>query len=310
MRSARYSGPMWFLTQRIQLDLRRAGFSDAERQAVQDTPAMWAQLTQFYENGGRIERVDADFSGATGAPDAIRFFCPSPPAACAHSTFGALAHELGHALQCPEQWLPVASFDSAQAYARARELGEAHAWLNQARLCRAKQGGTPEASQVLQIENDADFGTAPVDIFARVAEREAAGWTDAQILDELAMLNANMFPCGMGAGNFKTYGQCNRWDWLQATRAQHAAFNDFLQRLPRPPHAGDQKLLMKFNLFTGAGGATTESTEALQALADGLAPTRQGDDLGALYALAQRTLPDAVPGVARCGRDEPALPVG
>ena len=301
---------MWFLSRRILRDLREAGFPDAERQAVRDTPAMWAQLTQFYGRGGRVERVDADFSGATGAPDAIRFFCPPPPAACAHSSYGALAHELGHALQCPEQWQPVAQFDSAQAYARARELGEAHAWLNQYRLGRAKQGGAPELAQVLQIENDADFGTTPVDIFARITQREAAGWTEAQILDELAVLNANMFPCGMGEGNLKTYGQCNRWDWLQATRARHPAFTDFLARLPRPPHAGDQKLLMKFNLFTGAQAAAPGVADAaLDALAQGLTPIRRGDELDALFALGC-ALPGAAPGVASCGRDQAALPTG
>ncbi len=285
---------------RILRDLRDAGFAPAERRAVRDTPVMWAQVNQFYEGGGKIERVAADFSGATGSPQAIRFFCPPPPAVCAHSTYGALAHELGHALQCPAQWQPPEAFDRAQAYARARELGEAQAWLNQYRLSRAKQGGAPEVAQVLQIENDSDFGTTPVDIFARIAQREAAGWTDAQVLDELAMLNANMFPCGMGEGNYKTYGQCNRWDWLQATRARHPAFNDFLQRLGRPPHAGDQKLLMKFNAFTGADAAAPTSPDALQALADQLAPVPRGESLGALYALACNAMPHAVPGVAAC----------
>ncbi len=305
MGGARYSARMGWLDGRILRDLKHAGFTEAERQAVRDTPAMWAQLTQFYAQGGGVERVDAAFSGATGAPQRIRFFCPPPPAACAHSTYDALAHELGHALQCPAQWQPAAHFDSAQAYAHARELGEAHAWLNQYRLSQARQGGAPPAAQVLLIENDSDFGTTPVDIFARIAQREAAGWAEAQILDELAMLNANMYPCGMGEGNLKTYGQCNRWDWLQATRAHHPAFNDFLARLPRPPHAGDQKLLMKFNLFTGAPGAAA-SPEALQALADGLAAVQRKDDLAALYALACRTLPQAVPGVAGCAAGQPA----
>ena len=285
---------MWFLTQRIQRDLRRAGFAEAECQAVRDTPAMWAQLTQFYERGGRVERVDADFSGATGAPDAIRFFCPPSPAACAHSTFGALAHELGHALQCPEQWLPVASFGSAQAYARARELGEAHAWLNQYRLVRAKQGGAPETQQLQLIENDADFGTQPVDLFARIAEREAAGWSDAQILGELAVLNANMFPCGMGEGNFKTYGQCNRWDWWQATQARHPAFRDFLQRLPRAPNANDQKVLMKFNLLSAPASA---DAQARARWADALGGCGPPGGLDALYALSCAALPGARPGV-------------
>ena len=299
---------MLFLKRRILRNLCHAGFPRAESQAVQRTPAMWAQLTQFYESGGRVQRVDADFSGATGAPDAIRFFCPPPPALCAHSTYSALAHELGHALQYPAQWRPIEQFGSAQAYARARELGEAHAWLNQYRLSLAREGGTAEAPPVLQIENDADFGTTPVDIFARIAECEAAGWTEARVLDELALLNANMFPCGMGEGNYKTYGQCNRWDWLQATRAQHPVFNDFLQRLPRPPHAGDQKLLMKFNLFTGANTAS-ELPEALQALADGLAAVQRVDDLAGLYALACRAVPHAVPGVAACAVRQPLPPL-
>ena len=92
---------MDWLDGRILRDLKHAGFAKAEGQAVRDTPAMWAQLTQFYAQGGGVERVDAAFSGATGAPQQIRFFCPPPPAACAHSTYDALAHELGHALHCP-----------------------------------------------------------------------------------------------------------------------------------------------------------------------------------------------------------------
>ena len=83
---------MLLLKRRILRNLCHAGFPRAESQAVQRTPAMWAQLTQFYERGGRVQRVDADFSGATGAPDAIRFYCPPPPAPCAHSSYSALAH--------------------------------------------------------------------------------------------------------------------------------------------------------------------------------------------------------------------------
>ena len=190
---------MWFPDRRIQRDLRHAGFADSEVRAVRESPPMWAQLTAFYRGDGRIERVEAAFSGATGQPGLIRFFSPPAPAVCMHASYGALAHELGHALQFPQQWQPPGAFDSAPAYARARELGEAHAWLNQYRLVRAKQGGAPETQQLQLIENDADFGTQPVDLFARIAEREAAGWSDAQILDELAVLNANMFPCGMRA---------------------------------------------------------------------------------------------------------------
>ena len=285
---------MWFPDRRIQRDLRHAGFADSEVRAVRESPPMWAQLTAFYRADGRIERVEAAFSGATGQPGLIRFFSPPAPAVCTHASYGALAHELGHALQFPPQWQPPGAFDSAPAYARARELGEAHAWLNQYRLVRAKQGGAPETQQLQLIENDADFATQPVDLFARIAEREAAGWSDAEILDELAVLNANMFPCGMGEGNFKTYGQCNRWDWWQATQARHPAFRDFLQRLPRAPNANDQKVLMKFNLLSAPASA---DAQALARWADALGGCGPQGGLDALYALSCAALPGARPGV-------------
>lgn len=85
---------------------------------------------------------------------------------------------------------------------------------------------SPTRTQWLRIENDHDFGTQQIDIFARIAEREAA--VEAAILDELAMLNANMFPAAWAKGNHKTYGQCNRWDWLHTTAQQHPGFSDFL----------------------------------------------------------------------------------
>ena len=289
---------------RILADLRHAGFPPHEAQAVRDTPAMWAQIGAFYAAGGRVERVDADFSGATGAPDRIRFFCPPVPQPCAHSNYSALAHELGHALQCPEQWQPPDRFASAQDYARARERGEAHAWLNQYRLNRARADAPAQVSHVLPIENDHDFGTEAVDIFARIAQREAAGWPDTRILDELAVLNANMFPCGMGEGNLKTYGQCNRWDWLLATRARNPAFNAFLQRLPRAPNVNEQKVLMKFNLFTRPAPAQAWPSTGLidehtsTALASALSLARPHSDLRELFALTQSAVPQAQPGVA------------
>lgn len=293
---------MWFLARRILHDLRHAGLADAEVQAVRDTPAMWAQLTDFYRQGGRVERVEAAFSAATGQPGLIRFFHPPAPAACTHASFGSLAHELGHALQFPPQWQPAECFADAQAYARSRELGEAHAWLNQYRLCRDKVGGAPEGSQVQWIENDEDFGTHPVDLFARIAEREAAGWGEAQILGELAVLNANMFPSGMGEGNFKTYGQCNRWDWLQATQPPDSPFRRFIAQLPRAPNADDQKLLMKFNLFT-ADALVEMDGDRLAPLATALGGVATRGDLSALYAMVCAAVPSARPGVAwACAR--------
>ena len=181
-------------------------------------------------------------------------------------------------------------------------MGEAHAWLNQYRLCRDKVGGAPEGSQVQWIENDEDFGTHPVDLFARIAEREAAGWSEAQILGELAVLNANMFPSGMGEGNFKTYGQCNRWDWLQATQPPDSPFRRFIAQLPRAPNADDQKLLMKFNLFT-ADALVEMDGDRLAPLATALGGVATRGDLSALYAMACAAVPSARPGVAwACAR--------
>ena len=175
---------------------------------------------------------------------------------------------------------------------------------------RAKQGGAPETQQLQLIENDADFGTQPVDLFARIAEREAAGRSDAQILDELAALNANMFPCGMGEGNFKTYGQCNRWDWLQATQPPGSPFRRFIAQLPRAPNADDQKLLMKFNLFTPVAALPARGADPLAPLAAALGGVATRGDLPALYALACDTVPGARPGVAwACARAGGAAPL-
>ena len=90
----------------------------------------------------------------------------------------------------------------------------------------------------------------------------SAGGTEAQVLDELAMLNANMFPCGMGEGNLKTYGQCNRWDWLRANEHNEPAFRQFLHALGRVPNVGEQKVLTKFNLFTPHSPAPKDALHA------------------------------------------------
>lgn len=81
-------------------------------------------------------------------PGLIRFYGPATPRALPGATFGTLAHELGHALFCPEQWRPPTDFADAHAYARSRELGEAHAWLNQYHLCQAQVGGQPDTYAV------------------------------------------------------------------------------------------------------------------------------------------------------------------
>ena len=234
----------------FQAELRQAGFDEADLRAIRDTPAMATQLRQFARAGGRIERAAADFAGANGQPGLIRFYCPPQPHACTHSTYGTLAHELGHALFCPQQWQPPTDFADAADYARVRAQGEAHAWLNQYRLCRRKVGGLPEPAPVLPIENAHDFGAQPVDIFARIAEREASGASEAQILEELAVLSAHMFPCGMGDSNFKTYGQCYHWNWLKATESRHPLFTAFLRQLGRPPTPHEQKMLTKLAVFT------------------------------------------------------------
>ncbi|MDO5653694.1 MAG: hypothetical protein Q4G39_06285, partial [Brachymonas sp.] len=153
-----------------------------------------------------------------------------------------------------------------------------------------------------EIENDHDFGRQTVDIFARIAEREAAGWTEAQILDELATLNANMFPCGMGEGNFKTYGQCNRWDYLLATQERNPVFSAFLQTLQRTPTPNDQKVLMKFNLFTQEESKADAPhppalLPGLQPFAQSLCQAGSNCALPDLYHLAAHALPGAQPGV-------------
>ncbi len=284
---------------RILRELRDAGFAATEVRAVRDTPAMWLQLVRFYRGGGRVQRVDAAFSAATGQPGRVCIFCPPSPAVCAHATYGVLAHELGHALRYPDQWRPLDSFDDVEAYAHVREMGEAHAWLNQYRLCRARASGASEDGQWQRIENDHDFGTPPVDLFARIAQRETQGWPEARILHELAVLNANMFPCGMGEGNHKTYGQCNRWDWLHAHRDRVPLLRAFLHRLGRAPTAADQKLLIKFNLLT-----LPHADAAVLHLADALAPLAQPGELPALFALAQGVVPHAQPGVAAAARGD------
>ena len=282
----------------LETALRQAGFPETELQALRDTRAMAKQLSEFAQAGGHIERVDADFAGANGRPGLIRFYCPPAPQACTHSGYGVLAHELGHALLFPEQWLPPTHFADARGYARARELGEAHAWLNQYRLCTKKVGGLPEVAPVLPIENPHDFGSQPVDIFGRIAERQAAGWSDARTLDELAVLSAHMFPCGMGVDNLKTYGQCDHWDWLKATESRHPTFMDFLQRLGRAPTPHEQKLLTKRHVFIPTpGDGRMQAAWGKQAVIDLATALREapGGDLAQLWALAQDLSPCEAP---------------
>ena len=136
------------------------------------------------------------------------------------------------------------------------------------------------------------------------------GETGLRRASQLAVLNANMFPCGMGEGNFKTYGQCNRWDWLQATQPPGSPFRRFIARLPRAPHADDQKLLMKFNLYTPVAALPASGADPLAPLAAALGGVATRGDLPALYALACDTVPGARPGVAwACARGGGAAPL-
>ncbi len=278
------------LRSRIRADLQRAHFAPAQLAAVLATPAMCAQLERFYRQGGRIENVPADFSGANGAPQQITFYCPATTADCVHSSFSTLAHELGHALQYPEQWRELEAFASAHAYAASRELGEAHAWLNQYQLCLEQVGVCEEFCFSLEIENDGDFDVHIVDLFAEITGMRQAGADDATILAQLAMRNANMFPSGMGENNFKTYGQCNRWDWMVATG--DPALHAFVQQLGRALTPNEQKLLVKFNLLNDA--AVTPAN--LQRLARRLQPMAASSPLHALYRCAAECAPQA-----RCG---------
>ena len=138
---------MFLLARRILHDLRDAGFDDAEQRAVRDTPAMWAQLTRFYRAGGRVERVAADFSGATGQPGLIRFFCPPSPQPCTHATYGALAHELGVRLYPPVP-PPLARVAGVERLQMLAESGSRlplqrllAAWLPQLQPLKARHKG-------------------------------------------------------------------------------------------------------------------------------------------------------------------------
>lgn len=233
---------------RILADLRAAGFPDPELQAIRNTPPMWVQVLRFYAQGGSVQAIPAAFSAANGHPDAISFYVPDDPAGRTHSRYSSLAHELGHALLYPAQWNDMASFGSAEAYARSREMGEAHAWLNQYTLCLEKVGGRSELYFPLSIENDTDFGVRTRDVFGEIAHMKLAGASDEQILEHLAGLNANMFPSGMGEGNHKTYGQCNRWDYYLA-HGDGAVLDDFQRRLQRGPTPDEQKVLVKMGLL-------------------------------------------------------------
>ena len=239
-------------------DLRSAGFPEPEIQAVRNTPPMWEQLTRFYARGGRVQTISAAFSAANGHPSAISFYVPEDPAQRTHSRYSSLAHELGHALFYPEQWQAMDSFASAEAYARSREMGEAHAWLNQYTLCLEKVGGRSELYFPLAIENEDDFGVRTRDVFGEIAHRKLAGESDAQILEHLATLNANMFPSGMGEGNHKTYGQCTRWDYYLA-HGDGAILADFQRRLQRRPNPDEQKRLVKFGLLDQRPGSGDDS---------------------------------------------------
>ena len=238
--------------------LEQAGFPPDELQAVRQTPEMWQQLLQFQARGGQLAHVAADFSAANGHPERILFYVPGDPAQRIHSRYSTLAHELGHALFHLEQWQPISQFASAEAYARSRELGEAHAWLNQYELCLVKQGGRSELYFPLRIENPDDFGVQVRDVFMEIARMKLAGERREAILEHLAQLNANMFPSGMGAGNRKTYGQCNRWDYA-LQQGEQGLPQAFARLAGRAASTDEQKLLTKFSL---------QPEELLQRLAD------------------------------------------
>ena len=227
--------------------LQLAGFPPDELQAVRQTPDMWQQLLQFQARGGRLAHQTASFSAANGHPQQILFYVPEDPQQRVHSRYSTLAHELGHALFFPEQWLPMDRFAHAEAYARSRELGEAHAWLNQYELCLLKQGGRSELFFPLRIENADDFGVQVRDVFGEIARMKLAGDSRERILEHLAQLNARMFPSGMGAGNRKTYGQCNRWDYA-LQQGDQGLPQAFARLAGRPASTDEQKLLTKFGL--------------------------------------------------------------
>ena len=235
------------LRHRILSDLEEAGFSEADCMAVENTSCMWEQVSLFYRQGGRVVTLRDGFSAASGAPDQITIYRPEDPADCIHSTYATLAHELGHALQEPDQWRPPGDFATADAYAHARELGEAHAWLNEYLLCIARADDAPMPRLELHIENREDFGTHVVEPFSLIVQWHHEGASNAVILERLAELNSHMFPSGMGPGNHKTYGQCNRWDYLMAT-GHHEVLDSFSAAMGRAPLPDEQKVLMKFHL--------------------------------------------------------------
>ena len=285
----------WRLRNRVSADLQRAGFDRKERGAVLQTPAMWQQLRQLYTQGGRIHRVRADFSAANTSCHAqgqrvITFYVPPASVPRTHSTYAVLAHELGHALFYPQQWQALQDFRSAQDYAHAREMGEAYAWLNQYRLSLAHAAAM--VSGQLQIENDHDFGVTALDVFAAIQRMEQAGADEAAILRQLAVYNANMFPCGMGAHNDKTYGQCNRWDWYVAMQPER--LQQLQRSLGRAPWPNEQKLLMKYNVWHAQHGVTPQQ---LQTLLQQLQPLPANADLAQLWHGAQQCLPQAWCGV-------------
>lgn len=279
----------WQQKRRIAADLARVGFNTREFNAIMQTPAMLQQLRQFYTNGGQVVGSVAGFDGANGSPSCIHFYATRANQPSVFATFDTLAHELGHALNCPEQWLPPSEFTDAHDYAYARELGEAHAWYNQYQLAKARLDA-PQLSYPLTIENDHDFGVQEVDVFAEIARMEHDGASQDAILQHLAVRNANMFPCGMGDNNNKTYGQCNRWDWMVAH--QIAPLQNFVQQLGRQPYANEQKLLVKRHLLQ-----SPQSEEALQQLAATLHPQLPDAPLQQLWQCAQQCTPDALCGV-------------
>ena len=119
-------------------------------------------------------------------------------------------------------------------------------------------GGRSELYFPLAIENEDDFGVRTRDVFGEIAHRKLAGESDAQILEHLATLNANMFPSGMGEGNHKTYGQCNRWDYYLA-HGDGAILAGFQRRLQRRPNPDEQKRLVKFGLLDQRPGSGDDS---------------------------------------------------
>ena len=228
--------------------LREIGFSDNEINLIFNTELLNRQLMQFYKQGGSIKKLEDEnkvvLNGANSIPSLIKIGLVA-------NKFATLGHELGHALNYPDQWKHITYFPSAKAYSSSRSIGEGYALLNEYMWIKLTN---QKYRMVYDVENHDNYDTKRVDFIDLISSQDWLGSninpTDEQrdrIAKKLADYNDRMFPSGMPGDNRQTYGQFSRYQWL--VKNNQKILTDFEEVMGRKPTSWEFKSLTKFMLY-------------------------------------------------------------